>query len=269
MPTYSATASFRICWRSLGSRCSCRGCSSRSAAGSAAAPEPRPPAAALSRRSDTPWTAYHVDAQARSRRRQSIACFESADMRCRHAVNSCEGSACFSGGFLVAASYDIRMSCCYVPKRVLMFTIVAILAAFFVAIASAPTIAQTQIPPALTIKTLGSVKITALPAGSLFWRLETFPTLVLAQSAAGPSALAVQSGGRNWLITLGSVGGATAGGTQGAEVGRLPAVKATNYLLQVNEASGPPGAITAQHSHPGSETFYVLNGETTSRTPEG
>lgn len=161
------------------------------------------------------------------------------------------------------------MSCCYVPKRVFMFTIVALLAAFFVAIAGAPTIAQTQIPPALTIKTLASVKITALPAGPLFWRLETFPTLVLAQSAAGPSALAVQSGGRNWLITLGSVGGATAGGTKVAEVGPLPAVKATDYLLQVNEASGPPGAVTPQHSHPGSETFYVLNGETTSRTPDG
>ncbi len=40
-------------------------------------------------------------------------------------------------------------------------------------------------------------------------------------------------------------------------------------MLQVNEASGPPGAITPQHSHPGSETFYVLNGETTSRTPDG
>jgi quercetin dioxygenase-like cupin family protein len=61
----------------------------------------------------------------------------------------------------------------------------------------------------------------------------------------------------------------SAGGTKVAEVGPLPAVKATNYLLQVNEASGPPSAITPQHSHPGSETFYVLNGETTSRTPDG
>jgi quercetin dioxygenase-like cupin family protein len=148
-------------------------------------------------------------------------------------------------------------------------TRLAVLAAFLVATAGAPTIAQTQSPPALTIKTLASVKVAAVPAGPLFWRLETFPTLSLAQSAAGPSALAVQSGGRNWLITLGPAGGASAGGAKVAEVGPLPAVKATNYLLQVNEASGPPGAITPQHSHPGSETFYVLNGETTRRTPEG
>ena len=145
----------------------------------------------------------------------------------------------------------------------------AFLAALFVVIAGAPTVAQTPNPAALTIKTLASTKISAVPGGQLFWRLETFPTLPLAQSAAGPLALAVQSGGRNWLITLGPAGGASAGGAKVAEVGPIPAVTAAHYLLQVNEASGPPGAITPQHSHPGSETFYVLTGETTSRTPDG
>jgi quercetin dioxygenase-like cupin family protein len=93
-------------------------------------------------------------------------------------------------------------------------------------------------------------------------------TLALAQSAAGATSLAVQSGGRNWLITLGPAGGSSPGGTKVIEVGPVPNVTATHYVLQVNEASGPPGAITPQHSHPGSETFYVLNGETTSRTPD-
>jgi quercetin dioxygenase-like cupin family protein len=145
----------------------------------------------------------------------------------------------------------------------------AFLFVFFVGVAVAPVIAQTPAPPTLTIKTLASTKIAAVPAGPLFWRLETFPTLALAQSAAGQSSLAVQSGGRNWLITLGPAGGATSGGTKVAEVGPIPGVTAAHYLLQVNEASGPPGAITPQHSHPGSETFYVLSGETTSRTPDG
>jgi quercetin dioxygenase-like cupin family protein len=145
----------------------------------------------------------------------------------------------------------------------------AFLAAFFVGVAVSPALAQTQTPPVLTVKTLASAKIAAVPAAPLFWRLETFPTPALAQSAAGATALAVQSGGRNWLITLGPAGGMSAGGTKVAEVGPLPNVTATHYLLQVNEASGPPGAITPQHSHPGSETFYVLNGETTSRTPDG
>ncbi len=156
------------------------------------------------------------------------------------------------------------------PKRVSMqASCVAFVAAFFVGVAFSSAPAQTQTPSVLTVKPLASTRIAALPAGPLFWRLETFSTPALAQSAAGPSALAVQSGGRNWLITLGPAGGASAGGTKVAEVGPLPNVIATHYLLQVNEASGPPGATSAQHSHPGSETFYVLNGETTSRTPEG
>ena len=145
----------------------------------------------------------------------------------------------------------------------------AFLVFFTVGIAVSPALAQTQTPAALMVKTLASTKIAAVPAGPLFWRLETFPTLALAQAAAGATALAVQSGGRNWLITLGPAGRMSSGGTKVAEVGPLPNVIATHYLVQVNEASGPPGAITPQHSHPGSETFYVLNGESTSRTPDG
>jgi quercetin dioxygenase-like cupin family protein len=141
-------------------------------------------------------------------------------------------------------------------------------AILLVALCLAPVMAQTP-PPVLTVKMLASTKIDALPAGPLYWRLETFPTLVAAQGAAGPTSLVAQSGGRIWLITLATPGGSSPGGTKVAEVGPLPAVDAHQYLLQVNEASGPPGAITAQHSHPGSETFYVLSGESTSRTPDG
>jgi quercetin dioxygenase-like cupin family protein len=122
---------------------------------------------------------------------------------------------------------------------------------------------------ALVVKALASTKVTDVPAGPLYWRLENFPTLAQAQSAAGPTSLAVQSGGKVWLITLAPAGGASAGGTKVAELGPLPKVAAAQYLLQVNEASGPPGSITPEHSHPGSETFYVLAGETSSRTADG
>lgn len=145
--------------------------------------------------------------------------------------------------------------------------LIGLKAVMLVAALLAPVAAQTP-PPALTVKKLASVKIDALPPGPLFWRLETFPTLAVAQAAAGPTSLAVQSGGKIWLITLSAAGGASPGGTKVAEVGPLPNVDAHQYLLQVNEASGPPGSITSQHSHPGSETFYVLSGESTSRTPD-
>jgi hypothetical protein len=122
---------------------------------------------------------------------------------------------------------------------------------------------------ALVVKALAEKKVTELPAGPLFWRLENFPTLAQAQAAAGPTGLAAESGGKVWLFTLGAAGGASTGGTKVAEVGPLPQVVATQYLLRINEASGPPGSITTVHTHPGSEAFYVLAGEQSIRTPQG
>ncbi len=122
---------------------------------------------------------------------------------------------------------------------------------------------------ALVIKPLAEMNVSHLPAGPLFWRLETYPALAQAQAAAGPTGLVVQSGGKVWLITLASAGGSSPGGTKVAEVGPLPDVVAAHYLLRINEASGPAGSITSVHTHPGSEAFYVLAGETSSHTPDG
>ena len=44
---------------------------------------------------------------------------------------------------------------------------------------------------------------------------------------------------------------------------------ASQYLLRINQASGPPGSVTPVHSHPGSEAVYVLAGEESFRTPHG
>ncbi|MGA8049432.1 MAG: cupin domain-containing protein [Burkholderiales bacterium] len=119
------------------------------------------------------------------------------------------------------------------------------------------------------IKPLAEKKVSELPSGPLFWRLENFGTLSQAQAAAGSWSLAAESGGKAWLFTLGPAGGSSPGGTKVAEVGPIPRVAATQYLLRINEASGPPGSITPAHSHPGSEAFYVLAGETSSLTPHG
>jgi hypothetical protein len=81
--------------------------------------------------------------------------------------------------------------------------------------------------------------------------------------------LTAESGGKVWLLTLGPAGGSSVGGTKVAEIGPLPAVVAPKYLLQINEASGPPGSVTSVHIHPGSEAFYVLTGEQTIRTAQG
>jgi quercetin dioxygenase-like cupin family protein len=55
-----------------------------------------------------------------------------------------------------------------------------------------------------------------------------------------------------------------------AEIGPVPPPEsASEYLLRINNTGGPPGAKTPVHMHPGSETFYVLTGELSQRTPGG
>jgi hypothetical protein len=119
---------------------------------------------------------------------------------------------------------------------------------FFVATALA------QAAP-LRITPLAERKVNELPAGELFWRIENLPTLSAAQAAAGPWALAAESAGKVWLFTLGAAGGSTPG--------------ATKDLLRINQANGAPGSMTAVHSHPGSEAFFVLSGEQSIRGPHG
>jgi len=122
----------------------------------------------------------------------------------------------------------------------------------------------------LTVTKLVEKKVAQLPAGPLFWRIETFLTRTEAERAAGAFSLVAESGGKAWLFTLGPAGAASSpGGTKVAEVGPLPPVVAPEYLLRVNQASGPPGSITSVHSHPGSEAFYVLAGEQSIRSAAG
>jgi hypothetical protein len=121
----------------------------------------------------------------------------------------------------------------------------------------------------LVIKPLAEKKVAELPAGPLHWRIETFPGRAAAAAAAGAWSLVAEADGKVWLFTLGAPGGATPGGTKVAELGPVPRVTASQYLLRINEASGPPGSRTAIHSHPGSEAFFVLSGEQSIRGPDG
>src|SRR6185312_10144296 len=113
----------------------------------------------------------------------------------------------------------------------------------------------------LVIKPLAQKKVSELPQGELFWRVETFGSPDQAKAAAGEWSLVAETAGKVWLFTLGSGGGAPSKGTKVAEIGPIPRVSAHHYLLRINDASGPPGSVTHVHSHPGSEAFLVLTGE--------
>jgi quercetin dioxygenase-like cupin family protein len=132
------------------------------------------------------------------------------------------------------------------------------------------------------IKPLADKKVAQLPEGPLYWRVETFPSLADAKTAIGPdgwdpaavryrttTSLVAVVDGTTYVATLGPAGEATPGGTKVAEVGPVPPVRASEYLLRLNFGSGPPGSSTPIHSHPGSESFYVIRGRLGQRTPDG
>ena len=121
----------------------------------------------------------------------------------------------------------------------------------------------------LTLTVLAEKTVTELPSGDLFWRIETFPTLPEAKAAAGKLSLVAEASGRVWLFSLGAAGGSSPGGTKVADVGPIARVSAPEYLLRINEATGPRGSRTPVHTHPGSEAFFVLAGEHSVRSPHG
>ena len=136
--------------------------------------------------------------------------------------------------------------------------------------------------PKYVVKPVAQKKVAQLPAGPLYWRVETFPTLADAKAAVGPdgwnpaavryettTSLIAEVDGRVWVATLGSKGASTPGGTKVAEIGPVPAITAPEYGLRLNYGSGPAGAKTPVHSHPGSESFYVISGRLGQRTPDG
>ena len=142
---------------------------------------------------------------------------------------------------------------------------------FLLAISATPAWSAepaSAVPP-LTVKPLVDRKVTSLPPGDLYWRVETLPSLEKAKAAATVYSLYTERAGKAWLFTLGPKGGATPGATKLADVGPLPPTHAQVYLLRVNEATGPRGAVTPVHKHDGSEAFYVLSGEQSIRTLHG
>ena len=145
--------------------------------------------------------------------------------------------------------------------------------------ASQPTAAAEGV---YVVKAVAEKKIKQLPAGPLYWWVENFPTLEQAQAATGPdrwnpntvsydgaTSLTAEVAGKVWLFTLGPKGGSTPGGTKVAEVGPVPVITASEYLLRVNHGYGPPGAKTPVHTHPGSEAFYVVAGRLGQKTSHG
>jgi len=118
-------------------------------------------------------------------------------------------------------------------------------------------------------KGLGEKTTKQLPAGRLYWRLESFASKAAAEGAAGPYAVPFETGGKFWLGTIATKGETTPGGTLVAEMGPLPMPTATEYRLRVQERVSQPGCEGDMHTHPGAEAWYMLAGEQTVITLQG
>ena len=145
---------------------------------------------------------------------------------------------------------------------------------------SQPTLAAPE--QRYVVEPVAQKKVKELPAGPLYWRVEKFPTLTDAKAAVGPdgwnpasvqyettTSLIAEVAGAVWVVTLGPKGASTPGGTKVAEIGPLPPITASEYLLRLNYGSGPPESTTPVHSHPGSESFYVISGRLGQKSPDG
>ena len=108
-----------------------------------------------------------------------------------------------------------------------------------------------------------------LPAGPLFWHVETFPTLTHAQSAVGETSLAAEIAGEVWLFTLGPMGISGRGGRKIVEIGPVSTITAPEYLLCIKYVSAAPGASTPVQTHLGSGSAYVLTGRLDQKTSRG
>ena len=132
------------------------------------------------------------------------------------------------------------------------------------------------------VEPVAQKKIKELPAGPLYWRVETFPTLTDAKAAVGPdgwnpasvryettTSLIAEVAGKVWVVTLGPKGASTPGGTKVGDMVLFLRSLHRSICCVSTTAPDRPGPKTPVHSHPGSESFYVISGRLGQKTPDG
>lgn len=134
-------------------------------------------------------------------------------------------------------------------------------------IATGPVLGQSK--GEFVVSKMAEMNVDTLPEGELYWHVENFGGLEAAQSAAGDYSLAAEFDEKAWLFTLADRKAAGMGGTPVASIGPVPRIDSDGYLLRINNAVAPVGAVTTIHTHPGPEAFLVLSGQLTQHTPYG
>lgn len=115
---------------------------------------------------------------------------------------------------------------------------------------------------------LAEFKIEKAPP-KLYWYIAEFPSLVDAEAAARGHrwSRAVSTHGRFWLLVIGDGREHVDGGTSRATIGPMSVPPGDMISIRFLTSNFPPGMRTRVHSHPGSEAFYVIEGEQCVETP--
>lgn len=111
--------------------------------------------------------------------------------------------------------------------------------------------------------------IPALPAGPLFWHLDTFSSTEAARKAASATGTVVEAFGKVWLFTIEREGWRPEAGVHVADIGPLPIERAPTYSAEYLRSIFNPGATAPLHVHSGPEAFYAVSGDTCLETPDG
>jgi quercetin dioxygenase-like cupin family protein len=111
--------------------------------------------------------------------------------------------------------------------------------------------------------------LSRLPEVPVYWHIDAFPSRAAAEAAKGANGTVVESLGRIWLFTIAGADWRPSGGNAMANIGPLPLVKADQITATYMEGVFQPGMSSEIHRHPGTETWYTLEGEMCVETPEG
>jgi len=111
--------------------------------------------------------------------------------------------------------------------------------------------------------------MAALPAGRLYWHLDTFADTATAQAARGANGSVVEAYGRTWLLTVADEHWRPKGGQHVASIGPFMPLTHGPQTASFMVATTDANMDSAPHSHAGPEVFYVVEGAQCLETPNG
>lgn len=155
------------------------------------------------------------------------------------------------------------------PRGAVIACLLALVAGGVASTPQARTQSQPAPPGVFRVDSVAERSVAQLPAGPLYWRVETASTPFVIPSAGQDLSLAAEADDRAWLFTLGPSGARTPGMQLEAEIGPVPIPESSAYALRLNRAEASPGARTPVHAHAGSEAFFVRKGRLCQRTSHG